>query len=198
MSKQALDKTADNIIINHVFFSLGAGMVPVPFLDMAAVTVVQLDMLKQLSRLYDIPFGEESGKSLISAIAGGAAARVGASMVKAIPVVGTFLGGVSMAVLSGASTYATGQVFKRHFGSGGDLTNVDIKKAKKIFEEAFERGKDVAAKMEKERKAKEGSEAPPEEKNIVDRLKDLAALRDQGIITEAEFAEQKKRLLDSI
>lgn len=199
MSKQALDKTADNIIINHVFFSLGAGLVPVPFLDMAAVTVVQLDMLKQLSRLYDVPFGEESGKSLISAIAGGAAARVGASMVKAIPVVGTFLGGVSMSVLSGASTYATGQVFKRHFSSGGDLTNVDIKKAKKIFEEAFEKGKDVAAKMEKQKKAKEEGKAPEaKEKSIVDRLKDLAALRDQGIITEAEFTEQKKRLLDSI
>ena len=52
--------------------------------------------------------------------------------------------------------------------------------------------------MEKEKKAKENSEAPVEEKSIVDRLKDLAALRDQGIITEAEFAEQKKRLLDSI
>jgi uncharacterized protein (DUF697 family) len=199
-SKQALDKTADNIILNHVFFSLGAGLVPVPLLDMAAVTVVQLDMLKQLSRLYDVPFQEESGKSLISAIAGGVAARVGASMIKAIPVVGTFLGGVSMSVLSGASTYSIGQVFKRHFSSGGNLTNIDIKKAKKIFEEAFEKGKDIATKMEKEKKENQSTkeEPPQEEKSIVDRLKDLAALRDQGIISEEEFTAQKKRLLDSI
>ena len=126
-SKQALDKTADNIILNHVFFSLGAGLVPLPLLDIAAVTVVQLDMLKQLSRLYDVPFQEESGKSLISAIAGGIAAKFGASMIKALPLVGTFLGGVSMSVLSGASTYSIGQVFKQHFSSGGNLTNVDIK-----------------------------------------------------------------------
>ena len=196
-SKQALDKTADNIILNHVFFSLGAGLVPLPLLDIAAVTVVQLDMLKQLSRLYDVPFQEESGKSLISAIAGGIAAKFGASMIKALPLVGTFLGGVSMSVLSGASTYSIGQVFKQHFSSGGNLTNVDIRKAKKIFEETFEKGRDIATKMDKKKEQKE-EEPPKEQKNIVDRLKDLAALRDQGIISEEEFTAQKKRMLDSI
>lgn len=201
MANKALDKAADSIILNHVFFSLGAGFVPIPLLDIAAVTVVQLDMLRQLAKMYDVRFHEESGKSLISAIAGGVVARLGASMVKAIPVVGSLLGGVSMSVLSGASTYAIGQVFKRHFSSGGDLTNVDIKKAKKVFEEAFEKGKDIASKMEKKKKEEpkeKKEEAPAEEKSIVDRLQGLAKLRDQGVITEEEFAEQKKRLLDSI
>ena len=198
MSTKGMEKAADDIILNHVLFSLGAGFVPVPLLDVVAVSAVQLDMLRQLSRLYDIPFQEESGKSIISAIAGGVAARMGASMVKAIPGIGTLLGGVSMSVLSGASTYAIGQVFKRHFAIGGDLTNVDMSKAKEVFNEAFEKGKDIARKMEKERK-KEEKEAPKDEtESVVERLKKLAKLRDDGIISEEEFTEQKKRLLDSI
>ena len=34
--------------------------------------------------------------------------------------------------------------------------------------------------------------APPD---LIDQLKELGALRDQGVLTEAEFAEQKARLL---
>ena len=51
--------------------------------------------------------------------------------------------------------------------------------------------------MDKKKEQKE-EEPPKEQKNIVDRLKDLAALRDQGIISEEEFTAQKKRMLDSI
>ena len=38
--------SAENIIRNHVIWACAAGMVPVPFVDLAAVTAIQLDMLK--------------------------------------------------------------------------------------------------------------------------------------------------------
>ena len=103
---------------------------PIPLLDMVAVTAVQLDMLKQLARIYDVPFREESGKSYMTAISGGLFARIGASAIKTIPFVGSYLGGVSMFVLSGATTHAIGQVFKDHFEEGGDFSYMDTKKAK--------------------------------------------------------------------
>ena len=36
---------------------------------------------------------------------------------------------------------------------------------------------------------------PPPASDLIGQLKELAALREQGILTDAEFAEQKSRLL---
>jgi hypothetical protein len=36
---------------------------------------------------------------------------------------------------------------------------------------------------------------PPQQDDIIDQLRDLAALRDQGVLTDAEFASQKTKLL---
>jgi hypothetical protein len=38
---------------------------------------------------------------------------------------------------------------------------------------------------------------PPPQQDMVQQLKDLAALKDQGILTEEEFAAQKARILRS-
>ena len=38
---------------------------------------------------------------------------------------------------------------------------------------------------------------PPPQQDMVQQLKDLAALKDQGILTEEEFAAQKARILGS-
>jgi hypothetical protein len=40
--------------------------------------------------------------------------------------------------------------------------------------------------------------AHPFEESAVERIRALAALRDDGIITEEEFQEQKRRLLDQV
>ena len=38
---------------------------------------------------------------------------------------------------------------------------------------------------------------PPPQQDLVQQLKDLAELKDQGILTEEEFAAQKARILGS-
>ena len=101
---------ADKIVRSHVLWALGAGLMPVPLFDIAAVTALQMDMLKQLADVYEADFSKSTGKTFVSALAGSTTARIGASLVKAVPGVGTVLGGVSMSALSGASTYAVGQV----------------------------------------------------------------------------------------
>ena len=207
MSKpqEILDQRAEDIIRNHVLLSLGAGLVPVPLLDLVAVTAVQLDMCRQLSNNYDVEFKEELGKSVISALAGTAVARYGASLVKTIPGIGSILGGISMSALSGGTTYAIGQVFKRHFGGGGDLFNVDLDRAKEIFDEELEKGKKVAQELEKMRsretqgpKAKETTPENQKAKEIFDKLEKLAELRDKGVITDDDFQAQKDRLLEQL
>ena len=138
--------SAENIVRNHVIWACAAGAVPVPFVDLAAVTAIQLDMLKQLASHYDIPYSEEEGKAWVAALSSSIMARVGGNMLKMIPVVGSLVGGVSMSIMSGASTYAVGQISIRHFESRGSFDDLDIKKAKKDFDKAYEEGKEFVKK----------------------------------------------------
>ena len=203
MSTQA--DIANNIVKSHVLWSMGAGLIPLPIIDMVAVTAVQLDMLKQLSAVYGHDFSETSGKSWISALTGTYLARMGAQAVKAIPGVGSLLGGVSMAVLSGASTYAIGQVFIQHFESGGDLFNFDSERFKNFYKEQFEKGKEYAQKWKKEKEttepkanAKETTTGGSKSSDLIDKLRELSDLRDKGIISDEDFEKMKRKIMSEL
>jgi uncharacterized protein (DUF697 family) len=177
---------ADRIIKEHILWAIGAGLVPLPIVDIVAVSAVQLDMLKQLATLYSIPFTESEGKAWVSALAGNVLARVGANALKLIPGIGTLIGGVSMSILSGASTYAIGQVAVGHFETGGTFGTIDMNAARRTYEEELERGKRVAEGLRGEKK------------DVVDKLERLAKLRDKGVLSDEEFEVQKKRVLSSM
>ena len=49
-------KHADTVVRNHVIFSMGAGFIPIPVADIFAVSASQLDMIRQLCKVYDIDF----------------------------------------------------------------------------------------------------------------------------------------------
>ena len=180
---------ADKIVRSHVLWALGAGLMPVPLFDIAAVTAVQIDMLKQLADVYEMDFSKSTGKTFVSALAGSTTARIGASLVKAVPGVGTVLGGVSMSALSGASTYAVGQVAINHFRSSRGLADVDLEWAKEAYREAYERGKEFVSGLEKD---EEGS------RDVYKALERLGELRDKGVITEEEFEKKKRVFLERI
>lgn len=197
-------KTPDNIIKTHMMLSMGAGLVPLPLLDVVAVTAIQVDMIKQLSSHFDIPFNEQAGKSWISAIGGSILARIGASSLKAIPIVGSFLGGVTMSALSGASTYAIGNVFKEHFKNGGNLSDIDVDKAKEFFKEKFDEGKKLAKEMDSkiEKIKNSDSDDNPKQakspKSFVEQLENLAQMKKDGLLTQEEFDTLKKKIMDRI
>jgi uncharacterized protein (DUF697 family) len=168
---------------------MGGGLIPLPFVDVAAVTFVELDMLEQLARLYGVDYSEGIGRSFITALAGTTLAKLGASAIKAIPGVGSLIGGLSMSILSGATAYALGQVAISQMSSGGSLMNLDLEWAKQAYQEAYERGKDVASKLEKEKDSS---------KHVIEMLEKLGELKEKGVITEAEFEAQKEKLLDRL
>ena len=226
---------AETIVRTHVLWAMGAGFIPLPVADALAVAAVQLDMIRQMSGLYGIAFAETQGKAIISSLAGSALSRLGANaLIKAIPVVGTFIGGASMAAVSGASTYAVGQVFKRHFEVGGTFVDFDTSRFKKFYDEQFDKGKSVAEELKKEEEAKrqnDGSKPDQAQKQgnnegnkteikidnnsapvtpppvvqpaddsttvIVRKLKELAELKEMGVISEEEFAQMKARLIEN-
>ena len=192
MSKR---KEADKIINKHVIWALGGGLIPFPMLDFAAVTAIQMDMLSQITTLYQIKYDASTGKRMVGALTGTTFAKIGSSFLKLIPGIGTVIGGVSMSILSGASTYAIGQVAVEHFESGGDLFNIDLETARKNYDKAFDEGKEVAENL---RKAAESTHTADDNEDVFVKLEKLAGLRDKGIITEEEFQAQKEKLLNQV
>jgi len=192
--KKTSNKTemANSVIKNHMIWSMGAGFIPVPIADLFAVSAIQLDMIRQMCKIYDIDFKETEGKAVITTLTGSSLARLGARAVKFIPGVGSILGGVTMAVLSGGSTYALGEVFKKHFETGGTFLDFDPSRLKKYYNEKFEKGKEVAAKIQKDKKKQE-------EKSVVNdsvtQLQNLAKMKEDGILTDEEFETLKKKII---
>lgn len=186
------DAEAAKIVQNHVAWALSAGMIPLPVADIAAVTAVQMDALKQLATLYGVDYTEDHGKRFVAALSGSALARVGASAVKAIPGVGSLIGGIGMSALSGASTYAVCQVAIHHFKSNGNFLNVPIEKAKGLYQELLAKGKQVV------QDAKTNLAKHQSTKDVVTSLQELINLKRKDLLTEEEYEAKKATLLSRL
>jgi uncharacterized protein (DUF697 family) len=136
----------DAVINNHVALAMGAGLVPVPLLDVAAIAAVQYKMLKEISAFYGVEFVENRVKSIVTSLLAGfgsaSIAVVGVrSLAKVAPGLGSLFGIVTLPVVAGACTYAVGKVFVQHFESGGTFLNFDSLDAKSGLTREFEKGK---------------------------------------------------------
>lgn len=145
---------AEAIIRRNMLWALGAGVVPVPIVDLVAVTGVQVKMLSELSSLYEVSFREDLAKKLIGSLVSGAlgvstGVVIGGSLAKLIPVVGTAFGIVSTPILSGAATRALGKVFVMHLESGGTLLDFDPHAMRSYFKQEFEKAKEHVAEVQK-------------------------------------------------
>lgn len=186
--------SANSIIKNHMIWSMGAGFIPVPIADLFAVSAIQLDMIRQMCKLYEVDFKQTEGKAVITALTGSGLARLGARAVKFIPGVGSILGGITMSVLSGASTFALGEVFKKHFETGGTFLDFDPGRLKNYYNEKFEKGKEMAAELQKKN---ETQVKTADASTAIDKLKDLVEMKQNGILTEEEFETMKKKIIES-
>jgi uncharacterized protein (DUF697 family) len=142
---------ATQIVIKYSAFAFGGGVIPFPLVDVAAVTGIQIKMMADLSKLYNVEFVDNWGKSVLSALMGGVVPHVltvGAfgSLVKAIPILGSAVGFATMSILSASATYAIGKVFVQHFESGGSFLDFDAATARELFKEQFENGKTIFKK----------------------------------------------------
>jgi uncharacterized protein (DUF697 family) len=140
---------ASRIVSSALGWSAAAGFVPVPILDVAALAAVQAKMVMDLSALYGEKSSNELARGVVSVLLGTLApfklteiALV--SGAKAIPVVGTIMGALSMAGFGTAATYAIGKVFVRHFERGGTVGSLDAESVKEDLKAEFAKAAEKA------------------------------------------------------
>ncbi len=149
-TEQDRTKDAEGIVKTSMYCAAGLGIVPVPVFDLIGITGIQIDMLRRLSNLYNVPFMESKGKNILGSLIGGgfsySMAPVLASLTKFIPLVGTTLGVVSMPITAGATTYAVGKVFIQHFESGGTFLTFDPEAVKEFYSTKLKEGNSIMTK----------------------------------------------------
>ena len=153
-------KAVQSTINKYILGAVVAGTIPSPAFDVAAISAVQLGLLHSLSKIYNVPFKKELGKSSVASLLGGMGATSIAtgtfgSFVKMIPFVGPLVGFITLPVMAGAFTYAVGKIFVQHFEAGGTFLTFDAKKVQGYFKELYNDGKKVATDTFKSSKVKE-------------------------------------------
>jgi uncharacterized protein (DUF697 family) len=137
---------AHELVDHHLGLSLGAGMLPIPLFDVVAISGIQLKLIADLSRLYEVPFARHRAEAIVFSLGSGIgslsfATSIVGSMLKTLPGAGSLIGAATLPVTASALTYAVGHVFIKHFESGGTLLNFDSKIAQREFERLVAEGR---------------------------------------------------------
>lgn len=121
---------ADKIIKRGAMLATGASMIPLPAIDIALVSAVQINMVKQLCEAYGVPYQEHRVRVAITSIIGATIARFVAYGAKETLDAFSQYEGMSDLLTSGAIggffTAATGEIYSMHFEGGGTLETLDI------------------------------------------------------------------------
>ncbi|MBJ6609849.1 MAG: TAXI family TRAP transporter solute-binding subunit [Candidatus Thiothrix moscowensis] len=133
---------AQKIVRKHMLSGMALSAVPIPILDVAALTSIQLHLLDKLSQHYAVSFDKKLAKAKLIALLGSTLPTTSvmglSSLTKLIPGIGTLAGGAGLSALSGAVIYATGSVFIRHFEAGGTLETFNHQQQFTPFRQALD------------------------------------------------------------
>lgn len=129
---------AHEVIKYNVAWSAGAGMLPIPGLDVITITAVQLKMINELCQAYDVPFNKSLARPIVISLIGSLGASmlapvVAATTFKLLPGIGMLFSGTALAATSAGITYAVGHLFLEHFKTGGSLENFNLISGRGVF-----------------------------------------------------------------
>lgn len=141
-----LTERARKIIKRHAAYGAAGGLIPVPLVDIAAASTIQMRMISQLAELYGIPFSEQLVKSTVASLVASVLPQAGVgyatlSTVRVVPVVGTALSLATFPTLYAAITYALGRTFASYFANGGTIENLSVADVKDRFRTEFNRAR---------------------------------------------------------
>jgi uncharacterized protein (DUF697 family) len=138
-------RAAENLVNTSALLAVGAGAIPVPIWDLAALAAIQLKMIADVSKVYGVPFRENAGKSAVALLVGSlgpellARGSIGVFL-KTMPGIGSIVSMSAMPALAGGCTYAIGKVFIQHYESGGSLLTFNAKHFQATFTDEVKAG----------------------------------------------------------
>jgi uncharacterized protein (DUF697 family) len=174
-------KEIEAIIRHRVYASMGIGLLPLPVIDLAALTTIQMEMIYRLGKRYGYTFNRDWLRKSISFLLGSLTPVLLADgfsgLLGYIPLIGSALSPLAGTISFGAATYVVGIAFNRRFASGKIVDKKDLEKMGEEVKSGFasakdkvkgwiSRSKDKVAKdaeaVEKEAKAAESSDPEPQ------------------------------------
>ena len=160
--------------------SVAAGAVtfqPIPFLDIALVSPIQIAMVQAIGRVYGHRLDQKAIIEMLSTFGASLLAQNAIiAAAKFIP----FAGWVVAISMAYALTYAIGEVADHYFKNG---RGVSAEELKSMFDRVYHE------------KKKEKQDAHESNNDLKDRLEKLKRARADGILTEEEFERKKQELL---
>jgi len=153
------------VIRQHTMLATGLGFLPIPILDTISITSIQILMIRDIAKIYGIPFEKQRVKSFVSSLLGNLGII---GFFKFIPILGSVFGGSFVSLSAGAITYALGHVFMEHFNQGGTLLDFNPIKSRAYFLKIYKENE----KIEMELKASN------QDKNIVMDIQQLQYTKD--------------------
>lgn len=129
---------AEQIVNDHLPLAIGAGMLPLPGLDLAVLGGLQLKLLASLAKHYNVRFTQAQAQLIVTSLLGSVgttllAGAVLGSVAKIVPFFGTLVGAASMPVAAGVVTRAMGNLAIEHFSAGGTMETFDLDVAQQAF-----------------------------------------------------------------
>lgn len=134
------DVKANKIIKNYIIAATGSGIIPVPLLSGVALTGIQFLMVRDLCRLYEVPYDGKELRMTLNAALGTVVTQLAAMATIIIPGVSAPTKGLTGAAIGGLYIATVGEFYKVHFQDGGNLENASLTDLRKYFVEEYKRG----------------------------------------------------------
>jgi uncharacterized protein (DUF697 family) len=146
------DAATMDIIKKNMVWSVAAGLLPVPLVEVAAITAVQVKLIRELAEHFDVPFQKDLAKSAVASLLASLGSVtlgkfVARSAFRFVPVLGPVVAAASLSAMAAAFTYAVGRVFAVHFATGGSLLDFNIERIREFFRQEFAIGLKEAATL---------------------------------------------------
>ena len=121
---------ASAIVERYANLAAIGGIIPLPLINVAGVTVIILRMVKRLCELYGVPYEHGRARALVVSLAAGAVPTTAATVTSSTLVY--FIPGVNLlglavsSVTASACARAVGNRFVQHFDSGASLIDFPV------------------------------------------------------------------------
>jgi small GTP-binding protein len=135
------DSTASKIILTYTNLSAAhAALNPVPIADLLVDVAINGKMVYDIARAYSVAASAstlsastvEVTKAAAAVGVTAQAAKYASSLIKAVPVVGWLVGGITQGLVAGYTTNIVGRTFQRYFRSGSEWAQGGVEEAVRL------------------------------------------------------------------